>query len=70
MSWFMNVFDARHKVARWRKEYNHQRRHNGLGCQTPIDVAGPPELWPQDARFAYLENATRVFHFATALKTK
>jgi putative transposase len=35
VSWFQNLFDARRKITGWRKEYNEERPHSSLGCQTP-----------------------------------
>ncbi len=31
VSWFQNLFDARRKIAAWRKEYNEERPHSSLG---------------------------------------
>lgn len=39
-SWFRNLFDARTKVALWRREYNEQRPHSSLGYRTPLEFAG------------------------------
>ena len=39
LSWFQNLFDARRKVAAWRKEYNEERPHSSLGYQTPKEFA-------------------------------
>jgi putative transposase len=38
-SWFQNLFDARRKIAAWRKEYNEERPHSSLGYQTPKEFA-------------------------------
>jgi putative transposase len=38
-SWFQNLFDARRKIAAWRKEYNEQRPHSSLGYLTPAAFA-------------------------------
>lgn len=35
ISWFQNLFDARRKIAAWRKEYNEERPHSSLGYLTP-----------------------------------
>jgi putative transposase len=40
LSWFQNLFDARRKIAAWRKEYNEERPHSSLGYQTPSEFAG------------------------------
>ena len=38
-SWFANLFDARRKIAAWRKEYNEERPHSSLGYETPSAFA-------------------------------
>jgi len=39
VSWFQNLFDARRKIAAWRKEYNEKRPHSSLGYKTPTEFA-------------------------------
>lgn len=39
VSWFQNLFDARRKIAAWRKEYNEERPHSSLGYKTPREFA-------------------------------
>jgi putative transposase len=39
VSWFWNLFDARHKIATWRTEYNCDRPHSALAYQTPAEFA-------------------------------
>jgi putative transposase len=39
VSWFQNLFDARHKIAAWRKEYNEERPHSSLNYRTPAEFA-------------------------------
>jgi putative transposase len=39
VSWFWNLFDARSKIAAWRKEYNSERPHSALGYLTPSEFA-------------------------------
>ena len=39
VSWFRNLFDARRKIAAWRREYNHDRPHSALGYRTPEEFA-------------------------------
>ena len=39
VSWFQNLFDARRKIAAWRKEYNQERPHSSLGYKTPSEFA-------------------------------
>ena len=34
---FTTKAQARHRVAGWIEEYNHQRRHSALGMRSPID---------------------------------
>ncbi len=38
-SWFANLFEARRKIAAWRKEYNEERPHSSLGYETPSAFA-------------------------------
>jgi putative transposase len=64
VSWFQNLFDARRKIAAWRKQYNEERPHSSLGYRTPKEFA---ELsHGKDAGCARLENACGVSHFPTA----
>ena len=39
VSWFQNLFDAKRKIAAWRKEYNEERPHSSLGYRTPAEFA-------------------------------
>jgi putative transposase len=39
VSWFQNLFDAKNKIAAWRKEYNEERPHSSLGYKTPNEFA-------------------------------
>ena len=39
VNWFQNLFDARRKIAAWRKEYNEERPHSSLGYRTPEEYA-------------------------------
>jgi putative transposase len=43
LSWFQNLFDARQKIAAWRKEYNEERPHSSLGYKTPMEFAAAAE---------------------------
>jgi putative transposase len=43
VSWFQNLFDARRKIAAWRKEYNEERPHSSLGYRTPKEFAAQAE---------------------------
>lgn len=38
-SWFHNLFDARRKIAAWRREYNWDRPHSSLGYLAPATFA-------------------------------
>ena len=38
-SWFANLFEARRKIAAWRKEYNEERPHSSLDYRTPAAFA-------------------------------
>jgi putative transposase len=70
VSWFQNLFDARRKIAAWRREYNQERPHSSLGYLTPNEFAAREATsYGKDARqkTASLENADeRVSHFPTA----
>jgi hypothetical protein len=39
VSWFGNLFEAREKIAAWRREYNQERPHSSLGYRTPEEFA-------------------------------
>ena len=65
VSWFQNLFDARRKIARWRREYNEQRPHSSLNYRTPAEFAAAVS-YGKDAGCARLENAAGVSHFPTA----
>lgn len=39
VNWFRNLFDARRKIALWRREYNEDRPHSSLGYLTPQQAA-------------------------------
>jgi putative transposase len=38
-SWFRNLYDAREKIAAWRRGYNEVRPHSSLGYRTPAEFA-------------------------------
>lgn len=38
-SWFRNLFDARRRIANWKREYNEHRPHSSLRYQTPAEFA-------------------------------
>jgi putative transposase len=65
VSWFQNLFDARRKVADWRRDYNEQRPYSSLKYKTPVEFAAATSFG-KDAGCARLENATGVSHFPTA----
>ena len=58
VSWFENLFDARRKIAIWRREYNEERPHSSLNYQTPAEFAAVS--CGKDAGCARLENAAKV----------
>jgi putative transposase len=35
VNWFINLYDARRKIAAWRVEYNQLRPHSSLAYRTP-----------------------------------
>jgi putative transposase len=39
VSWFQNLFDAKRKIAMWRKDYNEERPHSSLRYRTPQEFA-------------------------------
>jgi putative transposase len=62
VSWFGNLYEARWKIAAWRKDYNEERPHSSLGYRTPAEFArevGGEKGCGKDGGFATLENATR-----------
>jgi hypothetical protein len=67
-SWFRNLFDARVKIADWRKEYNEVRPHSSLDYRTPDEFARAIRRASggKDADFVCLENASGVSHFPSA----
>jgi len=56
ISWFHNLFDARRKVAAWRREYNETRPHSSLGYLTPHAFAARAAGPGKDGGRAALEN--------------
>jgi putative transposase len=68
VNWFVNLFDARRKIAAWKQDYNEQRPHSSLGYRTPFEFAKicRRESYGKDADSVCLENASGVSHFATA----
>lgn len=57
VSWFQNLFDARRKIAAWRKEYNEQRPHSSLGYKTPKEFATQAASFSRAEREARNSNA-------------
>lgn len=43
-NWFLSLTDAQEKVEAWRKEYNRQRPHGGLGNLSPEEFVMAGEL--------------------------
>jgi putative transposase len=68
VSWFENLFDARRKIADWRKDYNEQRQPSSLDYQMPAKFAAATNCG-KDAGCARLENPDRVSHVPTASTT-
>ena len=69
VSWFQNLFDAKRKIAAWRREYNEERPHSSLGYLTPNEYAERLTRASdgKDGGESALENAEeRVSHFPTA----
>ena len=64
VSWFENLFDARRKIATWRRDYNEEPPHSSLNYRTPAEFAAMSR--GKDAGSARLENALGVSHFPTA----
>jgi putative transposase len=59
-NWFMDLHDAREKIAAWRWDYNHVRPHSALGYQTPMElIRGWATGCGKDGGRAALENASR-----------
>lgn len=65
ISWFQNLFDARRKIAFWRRDYNEQRPHSSLNYLTPAEFARRTS-YGKDAGSARFENAGGVSNFPTA----
>ena len=57
VSWFQNLFDARRKIAAWRKEYNEERPHSSLGYKTPREFAAQAVSFETAEREARDSNA-------------
>ena len=38
-NWFLNLRDARRKIALWQRDYNEYRPHSALGYRTPFEFA-------------------------------
>jgi transposase InsO family protein len=70
-SWFRNLFDARVKIADWRKEYNEVQPHSSLDYRTPDEFASATRRASggKDADLVCLENASGVSHFPTSPAT-
>jgi putative transposase len=60
-NWFLDLADARQKIAAWKWDYNHVRPHSALGYLTPMEFV---KSWAatgygKDGGEAALENASR-----------
>ena len=56
------LFEARRKIAAWRKEYNEERPHSSLGYRTSagfVRAIGGETSGGKDGGLAALENASR-----------
>jgi len=62
VSWFQNLFDARRKIALWRRDYNEQRPHSSLKYMTPVEFAASYS-GGNDGDKTALGNAARFPHF-------
>jgi putative transposase len=59
-NWFVDLRDAREKIAAWKWDYNHVRPHSALGYCTPIEfIQGWAAGCGKDGGGAALENASR-----------
>ncbi len=59
-NWFVDLRDAREKIAAWMWDYNHVRPHSALGYRTPIEfIAAWAAGCGKDGGRAALENASR-----------
>jgi len=72
VNWFQNLFDAKRKIAEWRREYNEERPHSSLGYLTPNQFAArnAKASYGNDGDKTALENASAfasgVSHIPTA----
>jgi hypothetical protein len=62
---FQNLFDAKRKIALWRRDYNEQRPHSSLNYRTPAEFAREMS-YEKDVGSAHFENADGVSNFPTA----
>jgi putative transposase len=53
-SWFRNLFEARHRIANWREDYNSARPHSGLAYRTPGEFAAQ---WPRPSSSQQFDTA-------------
>jgi hypothetical protein len=49
------MFEARRKIAAWKKEYNEERPHSSLGYRTPKEFAALVGNYGKDVGSAHLE---------------
>ncbi len=64
VSWFQNLFDARRKIAAWRREYNEERPHSSLDYRTPQEFAA---LVRTKQEVLYVEEAGQEASIASPL---
>jgi putative transposase len=71
VSWFQNLFDAKRKIAAWRRAYNEERPHSSLGYLTPNEFAArmARASCGNDGGEAALENASAFASGASHIPT-
>jgi putative transposase len=60
LHWFLNVWDARKKIALWRTEYNEQRPHSSLGYRTPTEFRAALPFAPDQGEYRSAETLSRL----------
>jgi putative transposase len=48
--WFMSLDDARSKMEEWRRYYNEERPHSGIGQMTPVLLHNPGDAASPSSR--------------------
>ena len=57
--WFMSLDDARSKLEDWRRYYNEERPHSGIGQMTPILLRNPNGESSPPSRRGWVRNRFR-----------